>query len=200
MQNGMVYGRRPVPEYADPQNYQGRPDACGFEKPWLPGIDVGGSVAGQWLLPMPGADRLFRVSGFAAIAPAGTQSLTFRWQYPGLVTALMCHDLGTVAATGGTDLGLASLALRLTVGDANEEIMSNGNAGDFVTFMAIHGRLQQPFPIMRYVHQNEVWTVAVTNRQIGGGVTLTPEVTFHYRRIDETAGRSPTARITGIQR
>jgi len=182
-------------EYGDPRNYAGARGSCAEEKPWLPGIDTKGSVAGDWVMPMPGADRIFRVAGFGALAPGAQQAIIFPWQYPGLVTALMCHDLNI-----GSDAGLASLAIQLNIGDNNEAVFSNGGAGDFVTFMCIHGRLQQPFPIMRYVHQNELWTVTVINRQPGGGTTFTPEVSFHYRRIDASAGRSNAAVIAGIHR
>lgn len=198
MQQGMMSSGRPP--YADPQHYRGRTGPCGTEKPWLPGIDVGGAVHADWLVSIPPADRFFRVNGFAALAVGASASVTFRWQYPGLVTALTAHDLGTVAATGMTDTGLASLALQLVVGDNNEAITSNGNAADFVTFGALQGRMQYPCPIMRYVHQSEIWTVSVINRQGGGGVALTPEVTFWYCRIDETAGRNPAAVAAGIQR
>src|SRR5688500_17112112 len=111
------------------------------ELPGFPGINVAGSIPGQWLRPVPGADRVLVVSGFAEIAAAGTgvvQRVT--WQYPGLVVACLGCASGV-----GSDAGLASLAVRITIGDGQEEVITTGEAAGFVELMNLHGRSHQPF-------------------------------------------------------
>lgn len=162
--------------------------SCRTENAAFPGLDNSPSIAGPWGRLLPGFDRVFRVSGFSSLAVGGTASLPFTWQQPGLVVAMLGCALGD-----GSDAGLASLSLQITVGDSNEAIFSNGMAGDYVPLMNIQGKSLQPAPVMRRVHMSEVWTVQFKNNS--GTTAYTPEIAFHFRRSRAGFGKSETDRM-----
>lgn len=158
------------------------------ERSAWPGINMAGAQGkGSYIRPLESGDRVFRVSGLASIAAAGTgTAVTFTWQYPGFVISMLACALGD-----GSDAGLASLGMQLTVGDANEAIFSDGASGSFVQLMNIHGRSFQPFLLRRWVHQSEIWTVQFNNSHAANAYT--PAVAFHFRRKAADFGQSPGA-------
>lgn len=173
-------------------------DQVGGRGAW-PGIDARGAIqpgppGSAWIRPFVQPDRAFRVTGFASIALGATGiAQTFTWQYPGTVIAFIAHTIGAAAVAGST-AGLASLGIQMTVGDGNESVFSNGAAGDFVSLFSLHGPAFNPFPLMRRVHQSEIWTIQFTNRSTD--TAYIPELTLWFRRAGRQAGQSETARMS----
>lgn len=167
---------------------------CGqeiVERSAFPGLNVAQAGKGGFVRPLEAPDRVMTVAGLASIAAGGTGTgVTFTWQYPGFVLSMLGCALGD-----GSDAGLASLGLQLTVGDANESVFSNGAAGAFVPLMNIHGRSMQPFLLRRWVHQSEIWTIQFNNSHSANAYV--PSLAFHFRRKGADAGRSPTQQMAG---
>lgn len=123
-----------------------------------------------------GATRLVKVPDLAAplAAPLGSlaQAPQLTWRNTGTVIALYGQEVtGTLAKFAGTDV-----RLQLT---GDEDLITNGSAGDFAPLLALVGPNTNWFPITRRVQQGDNWTV--TYRQSDPAATTSfPSILFAF--------------------
>jgi hypothetical protein len=135
----------------------------------------------------PEAHRALRVSGFAAIgAGAIGAPQRYNWSTGGFVIGLLGTALGD-----GSLAGLSSIGIRIESNAQDLSMFGNDTGADYVVLATLHGNGLEPFPIMREVQMNEIWTV--TARNYSAATAYTPEVTFHWR-ADAPPGWAPLAR------
>jgi len=149
--------------------------------PWTPGEPIPGHV----ITALEAPNRVYRVSGFSALGPGTTSNgLQLNWQQSGLVIGLRVSALGDGSADA-----MASLSIKITIADNVESIVTNGQSDDFVSAANLNGlQSQNPYPLRRFVYVNQLWTVTVKNTS--ASKTLTPEVSFDFKRDPESAQRS----------
>lgn len=173
------------PRYQAPNTRFG-PGSCENERPWAPGIDDGrrfaGPIGSQQVLGLPPHDRWVVVPGLTEIAAEEEGNLI---QFPwgdgfkgGLVVGLRAHALGV----GDAD-SLASLALRLTVGGAGLEVITNGTGGAYITLAAMLGmQAVQPSNFMREIKNTDNWGIQFRN--YSADTAYTPFLAFAFRSKD----------------
>lgn len=121
-----------------------------------------------------GASRIYRVPDLSAplAAPLGSIAsapiLTFR--DPGTVIALYGQErLGTPAMYAGIDLRVQF--------NGDEDLITNGQSGDFAPLLGLVGFNTNWFPLTRHVVRGETWSISYRNQS---GVIANPTVLFAF--------------------
>jgi hypothetical protein len=124
-----------------------------------------------------GATRVVKVPDLPAPIPATTGSLAqaplLTWRDPGTVISLYAQELsGLLPKFAQTDVRLQF--------SGDEDLITNGSAGDFAPLLALVGPNTNWFPITRRVKRGDVWTVTYRNSDPSGISTAYPSMLFAF--------------------
>ena len=122
-----------------------------------------------------GATRIYKVPDLAAAIAAGAAVIgtppLLTFTEPGTVIALYGQELaGTLPKFAMTDVRVQF------AGD--DDLITNGTAGDFSPLLALVGFSVNWFPLIRRVARNDSWTITYRNRD--AGATAFPTVQFAF--------------------
>jgi hypothetical protein len=166
----------PAPGLRAPEGFDGM-NAAGARRAPMGGPDGRGLVA-----PMPVPDKFMVVPGLSALA-SGTNGglsgdLQVTWRESGLVIAL---------ALSALDLGFddqakacSNLGIQIAIQPSTEALFTNGNTAAYVPFSVMNGGQIKPLPVLRYVKNQDIWTVNLRNLS---ATSYTPIVGFWFRKL-----------------
>lgn len=120
-----------------------------------------------------GATRVVNIPALSAAVPISStvQAPLLTWRETGTVIGMYGQELA------GTTAKFASTALRLQF-SGDEDLITNGSAGDFASFLALFGPNVNWFSLIRKVKFGDTWTA--TYRNDDGAATATPAVSFAF--------------------
>lgn len=119
-----------------------------------------------------GATRIVATPDVAAIAASTTsQPQVINWRDDGIVVALYGSELA------GTAPKFAMTRVRVQV-SGSEDLFTDGQAGVFISMLALFGGAQNWFPILRRVRRGVQWVVTYQNQD--AGATATPSTSFAF--------------------
>jgi len=142
-------------------------------------------------IPMARPTRLLRVDAFtpsAQIAPGVTSNdVPLQWPASGILVGI---SFGTIE---GTPAALSALGVRILI-EGNSDLFTNGKAGTFVNVGMLMGSPAVAnmgfWPCIRWFDQGTIWDLISRNEALGGGVSITPTIGFHFvdpRDLEELA-------------
>jgi hypothetical protein len=108
-----------------------------------------------------GATRVYKWDETGTIAAgAVAQPPAVRFRKTGLVIGVYG------CALDGLFPSQAGMAAKITIG-GSEELFTNGQSGQFISFLTLFGFSQNWFPVNRLVYDGNDWTVQFRNRTAG---------------------------------
>lgn len=129
-----------------------------------------------------GATRIMKVPDLPAAIPAGAnvqvQAPLLQFNKPGTVIALFAQELA------GTMPKFAQTGIRLQFA-GDDDLIYNGQAGDFASLLALCGFTTNWFPMLRRVGNYTQWTITYRNQDVGA--TATPSCMFAVLEDSELA-------------
>lgn len=129
-----------------------------------------------------GATRIIKVPALSVAVPAGlgqqAAAPPLPWKTNGTVIAMYGQErTGTVAK-------FAQSEIRVQVG-GDEDLCSNGTAGDFFPMLAVFGPNLNWFPLTRRVSRGVNWQITYQNQD--AGAAMNPTVLFAFISDDDMA-------------
>ena len=123
--------------------------------------------------------------GSTVAASSSSSQVPVQWKDQGTVIAMYGQEAaGTAAAYATTDV-------RIQIG-GSEDIVTNGQTGDFVPLLALFGFTQNWFPLWRRATPGTNWTVQFRNRNAGAAIT--PSLYFAFIADADLARSFPASR------
>lgn len=132
-------------------------------------------IRGPWVYSQATADRVYVVDSGILVPGAESGVVQVEWQRAGLVIAAMGCSLGD-----GSAAGMASLAVKATVGDWDTEVFTDGNTAAYASFAALFGPSgQMQLPMYRRVRANTRWSFFFKN--YSASQTFRAQLTLGFR-------------------
>lgn len=118
-----------------------------------------------------GYNRIYRVPAVSSAITAGNSSspLNVRFRKRGIVVA--CYG----QVSDALDATAATTEFRLQIA-GTRDIITDGDSGTFMPFLAAFGKAQNWFPIDLPAVEGQDWTT--TYRVVSGGTSTTPSLMF----------------------
>ncbi len=110
-------------------------------------------------------DKVICVAAQASLAAATTQAAATVMEFQ--ADGEICTLMGSIDGDG-VGAGMSAIKVKITINDSNEEVITNGQTGDYVPLAQLFGPTgHREFPIYRRVRAGTKWNFQFKNVSTG---------------------------------